>query len=122
MLKLHSLTRKSITWRRGDKIVRKKLNVFFEEPLNILKLFSRNKMYILPSEGPYPQFLQDEYPRILLSADNINYLQRLEEEHNLEESRIEAMRLAEEERLRSEAKKFVEQIHQSRLKGKMIHY
>lgn len=79
-------------------------------------------MYILPSEGPYPQFLQDEYPRIVLSVDNMEYLQRLEEEEqSLEESRIQAMRLAEEKRLRTEAKKFVEQIHRSRLKGKIIY-
>ena len=76
---------------------------------------------MLPCEGPYPQFFEEEYPRIFVSSlGDIKYLQRLEEQEQIfEESRLEAMQIAEEKRIQTEAKKFLEQIHRQRLKGKI---
>lgn len=75
--------------------------------------YLRKKIITLSPKVSYPQYPQEEYPKILAHTETV----RQEEDDRIyDQCRIEAMQSIEEERLRSEVKKFNKKVHQARLK------
>ncbi|XP_012276897.1 TBC1 domain family member 31 [Orussus abietinus] len=78
--------------------------------------YLEKKFCSLPSKGPYPPFLIQQYPKLMAEEYHLESLEKLkEEEKHLREEKRAAAKLAEEKRLRAEADKFLKEVHQTRL-------
>ncbi|OXU23760.1 hypothetical protein TSAR_007271 [Trichomalopsis sarcophagae] len=71
---------------------------------------------IIPNKGPYPPFLQFEFPHFLTDElRGLNLKKLKDKERRLRGFQLHAMELLEEKRLRAESENFVKQIHEMRL-------
>lgn len=76
-------------------------------------------MTIIPNTGPYPPFLQFEFPPYLTDElRGLNLKKLRDKERRLRRFQLHAIELLEEKRLRVESENFVKQIHDMRLNGK----
>lgn len=82
-------------------------------------LFYRNEIIELPSKGPYPPTMLHDFPKFLTDEISVLEVEKLKERERLmQEHNRKVMQLAETNRLKHEAKSFMEHIHEERLNGK----
>ncbi|KZC11755.1 WD repeat-containing protein 67 [Dufourea novaeangliae] len=78
--------------------------------------YLRNELIPLPTKGPYLPFLLNDFPKFLTDEVSVLELEKLKEtERSVREHNHKTMKVAEEKRLKHEAKAFMNQIHQERL-------
>ncbi|CAK9801546.1 TBC1 domain family member 31 [Anthophora plagiata] len=78
--------------------------------------YLRKEIIILPSKGPYTPYLLHDFPKFLTDEISVFELQNLKEkERIMRENNRKAKEHAEINRLKHEAKSFMDQIHQIRL-------
>lgn len=77
----------------------------------------------MPFKGPYPSFMIHDFPKFLTDEISIIELEKLKQKQKImhEHNHI-TTKIAEENRLKYEAKTFIDKIHQIRLSGKTIDY
>lgn len=86
-----------------------------------MKFSFRTCTTVIPNKGPYPPFLQFEFPHYLTDElRGLNLKKLKEKERRLRGFQLHAMELLEEKRLRAESENFVKQIHEMRLNGKNL--
>ncbi|XP_015586346.1 TBC1 domain family member 31 isoform X2 [Cephus cinctus] len=78
--------------------------------------YFRNKLCFLPTEGPYPPFLMQEYPKFLTDETRIAKFERLKEQNQvLKKHQQHILKESEEKRIHVEAENLRKQIHEARL-------
>lgn len=76
----------------------------------------------MPSTGPYPPFMINDFPKFLTDEISILELEKLKRKRRIiRDYNHKAMKIAETNRLKYEAKAFMNQIHQIRLNGKVVY-
>lgn len=85
-------------------------------------MFSRDEVITLPSKGPYPPFMLHDFPKFLTDEISVFELEKLKKKQRImHQCNQKIMEIAEINRLEHEAKAFMNQINQTRLKGKTVY-
>ncbi|XP_017888130.1 TBC1 domain family member 31 [Ceratina calcarata] len=78
--------------------------------------YLRNDIIELSSTGPYPPFMSDDFPKFLTDEISLVELEKLKEKRRImRRHNREALKVEEMNRLKHEARAFMDQIHRTRL-------